>query len=428
MKKITTWLAVAGLGAAGLGAWWVQNDAAKKSAAPVVADAKAPGRAAPGGTAGPGGPGGPGKPVAVEVTAVRQQRLVQDTEAVGSLRSRQGVMLRPELSGRIARIEFTDGQRVKRGQLLIQLDDRLPRAQQQQAQAQLAIARTQWQRNRELVAQGFVSQSAVDQSAAAVDVALAQVALASAQLERSRILAPFDGLAGIRQVNVGDYVKDGADLVAIEDLSQILVDYRLPERFLSQLKPGQAVDITIDAFPGQQFKAQVQALDALVDAGGRSMLVRARLLQPDQALRPGMFARARTVLSVREQALVVPEEALVPQGGKQFLIKVVDGPKGQIAQRMEASIGARADGQVEILKGLENGELIVTAGQERLMRGDSQPVRIVTVGPKTGAAPAAKPASAGAPPAKPASAASAAQAASKAASKAEDGSATRPAV
>ena len=150
---------------------------------------------------------------------VQSTRIVDDTQSVGTLRARQSVVLRPEVSGRIKTLTFTDGQRVKRGDLLVQLDDTLQQAQLKQAEASAAIARTNLQRSRELAAQNFVSQSAVDQNAAALDVALAQVALAQAQIQRMRVLAPFDGVTGIRQANVGDYLKDGAEVVSVEDLS-----------------------------------------------------------------------------------------------------------------------------------------------------------------------------------------------------------------
>ena len=359
-----------------LGAWWWQNRPASTTPADGTGAAAAPqARAASG--APPGGPGS--GPVSVEVGKVEVTTLADDAQAVGSLQSRQGVMLRPEVSGRIAALGFGDGQRVKRGQLLVQLDDTLQLAQLKQSEAQASIARTNLQRNRELVAQNFVSQSAVDQSAAALEVAEAQVALAKAQLARMRIVAPFDGIAGIRNVNLGDYVKDGADLVGIEDLSQVLVGFRLPERFVARVKTGQAVDVTLDALPGQRFAGRIDALDSVVDANGRSLLVRARLDNPDGVLKSGMFARARIVFAQRENALVVPEEALVPMGGKQYLFKVVEGPDGKVAKRLEARIGLRLPGKVEVLEGLAPGELVVTAGQARLTRGDAVPIKVVDI-------------------------------------------------
>jgi membrane fusion protein (multidrug efflux system) len=310
--------------------------------------------------------------------------LEDDAQAVGSLRSRQGVMLRPEVSGRISSLGFSDGQRVRRGQLLVQLDDTLQQAQLKQAEAQASIARTNLQRNRDLVSQNFVSQSAVDQTAASLEVAEAQVALSKAQLARMRIVAPFDGMAGIRSVNLGDYVKDGADLVNVEDLSQVLVDFRLPERFIARVKTGQTVDVRLDALPGQRFTGRIDALDSVIDANGRSLLVRARLDNPGGVLKSGLFARTRIVFSKRENALVVPEESLVPLGGKQYIYKVVAGPKGPVANRIEARIGLRLPGKVEVLEGLAAGDLVVTAGQARLGRGEAVPLKVVDISRPSG--------------------------------------------
>ena len=376
MKKVHTTLAVLALAGAAFAAWWLQNRPAAPTAVPAAATPVGGAPRAP-------GAGGPQGPVAIEVGRAEVTRIEEDAQAVGSLRSNQGVMLRPEVSGRVAKLGFGDGQRVRRGQVLVQLDDALQAAQLQQAQAQASIARTNLQRNRELVAQNFVSQSVVDQAQANLEVAEAQVALAQAQLQRMKVLAPFDGFVGIRNVNVGDYVKDGADLVQVEDVSTVWVDFRLPERYLAQLKPGQAVAVTLDALPGRPHTARVQAVDSQLDASGRSVLVRARVANPGGELRSGLFARARIVFSTREQAVTVPEEALVPMGEQQFLIKVIDGANGsKLGQRMAARIGVRRAGRVEVLEGLKPGDLVAVAGQARLMRGEPQPVRIVQLGDK----------------------------------------------
>ena len=377
MKKIHTTIVVVALAGAVGAAWWLQNRPPATGSGPAAAAPGASGASAAGGPGGQGGPGGAGGPVAVEAGKVTLARLEDDAQAVGTVRSNQSVMLRPEVSGRVVKLGFGDGQRVKRGQLLVQLDDTLQQAQLQQAEAQASIARTNLQRSRELVAQNFVSQSAVDQNAAALEVAMAQVALAQAQAMRMKIFAPFDSVAGIKLVNLGDYLKDGADIVNLEDVSSVWVDFRLPERFLSRTKPGQGVEITLDALPGRKLKAVVGALDSQLDANGRSVLVRARMANGDGVLRSGMFARARVVFSVRESALVVPEEALVPQGEKQFLVQLVQGEKGLVSKRLEARIGQRANGKVEVLDGLAEGDTVVLAGQARLMRADGTPVRVV---------------------------------------------------
>jgi membrane fusion protein (multidrug efflux system) len=202
-----------------------------------------------------------------------------------------------------------------------------------------------------------------------------------------RILAPFDGVAGIRLANVGDYVKDGAEIVMLEDLSALFVDFRLPERALPRLRTGQDVELTLDAIPGKTMSARVVALDAQVDANGRSLLVRANLANPQGQLRGGMFARVRTVFSTRDKALVVPEEALVLAGDRQMVFKVVDSEAGaKIAQRQPIKIGARMPGKAEVLDGLKEGDVIVVAGQARLMQGNNQPVRVVDLSRREGGA------------------------------------------
>ena len=339
--------------------------------------------------------------MAVEAARAEAMSLSDDVAAVGSLKSRQGVMLRPEASGRVAKLGFSDGQRVRRGQLLVQLDDTLQQAQLQQAQAQASIARTNLQRSRELLAQNFVSQSAVDQNAAALQVAEAQVALAQAQLARMKVLAPFDGTVGIRSVQLGDYVKDGADLVGLEDLSALHVEFTLPERYIARVRSGQPMDMSLDALPGRTFKGRIEALDAQVDPNGRALRVRAAVDNAGVVLKPGMFARARVIFAVREGAVVVPEEALVPQGGKQFIFKVTEAEGGKkVSQRIEAKVGLRLPGKVEILDGLKPGDQVVTAGQARLLRSDGLPLRVIDLAragtrppgsPQGGAAPGAAP-------------------------------------
>ncbi len=379
-------LALAGAVAA---AWWWQRP---PPARPDAAAKPAAAAAAPGGGRGAG-------PVVVESALARLQPLSEEVEAVGSLRSRQGTMVRAEVAGRITQINFRDGQRIRKGQLLVQLDDRLQQAQLQQARAELSIAEANHRRNSELVAQGFISQRGLDESAAAVQVAQAKAELARATTARLRVLAPFDGVAGLRNISVGDYLKEGADIVNLEDMSAMYVDFRLPERLQARVRPGQGARVLVEALPDRAFAAVVQAVDPQIDANGRSLSVRGcidnRLLQ----LRPGMFARVATRLGDDRQALMVPEEAVVSQGGRQSVIRLQrgeggDGGDGQPpwrSQRVEVETGTRLAGQVEIVRGLDAGERIVTAGQQRIQR-DGVPVRLAEAPPGStpdGAPPAA---------------------------------------
>jgi multidrug efflux pump subunit AcrA (membrane-fusion protein) len=596
-KTVYSVVAVLGIAAASGAAWWYQSretgpreiTGASGAATPTPSGAPGASGSAAGGRAGAGLAG-------VEVAKAEGTRLQDDAQSVGSLRSKQNVILRPEVSGRIQTLGFTDGARVRRGETLVQLEDTLQRAEVRQAEAQVSIARANLRRNQELVAQNFVAQRVVDESSAQLQVQEAQLSLACARWERMRVIAPFDGTVGIRSVNVGDYVRDGADLVNLEDLSSMYVDFRLPERFIGKIRREQQVELQLDAMPGRQFKAKIEAIDPQIDANGRSVSVRAVLpntggepiaartgqggpggpggaggsgpiasgaalaaggrpttagaagatgaanpaagagvgsrpaatvptapaaaarpaqrpaslpvgasARPADAvaascapfsssgrgagnaggtasaataarpaaglvgavttsggpsgpgtsaaarqagpggrpsgggpgagsaggpLRPGMFARVTAVFNVKDNAVTVPEEALVPQGGRQFVFKLVEqteaqgkaiaeaqaaqaaqaaasapaatsgggagagGPGGGqqpysmagfvdgkrlVSQRIEVKTGIRRPGRVEITEGLSDGDTVVIAGQQRLQR-DNTPVRVVELG------------------------------------------------
>lgn len=433
-KALYSAIAVVGIAAASAGAWWLMSKpTAPREIGVAGGAAAAPGPGTPSAGGAPAGAagaaGGPARPVGVEVAKVETSAVQDDAQAVGTLRSRQNVMLRPEVAGRVVQINFNDGGAVRRGQVLVKLDDSLQRAELQQAEAQASIARANYKRNQDLVAQNFVAQRVLDESLAALQVAEAQVSLAKARLARMAVLAPFDGKVGIRSVNLGDYVKDGADLVNVEDISSLFVDFRLPERFLGKLRVGQDVELMLDAFPGRLHRARVQALDPLIDANGRSVNVRAvlpnsggepvarvaapaatrsvQMMQtraPREAaegggpLRPGMFARVTAVFGAKDNALMVPEEAVMPQAGRQYVYRLVSPtqlppearaklpPEAQlVSQRQEVKLGIRRGGRVEIVDGVGAGDTVVVAGQQRLQR-DGTPVRVVeTSRPERGA-------------------------------------------
>ncbi len=361
----------------------------------------------------------------VEVAKVEQSPLRDDAQTVGTLKSRQNIMLRPEVAGRVVALGFADGSQVRKGQMLVQLDDSLQRAEIQQAQAQMSIAQANHKRNQDLVAQGFIAQRSLDESQASLQVAQAQVALTCARWERMRIVAPFSGTVGLRTINLGDFVKDGADMVNLEDLTQLYVDFRLPERYQSKLSTKQTVEVVIDALQGSTYQARIEAIDPLIDANGRSISVRAVLrndgatdvvgkkaapalkplepavatpspVAPDTAcpprptqvadkfippgpLRPGMFARVNALFALKNEALSIPEEAIVPMGGKQFVIKAVPpeavpgaGPLPPdtklVSLRTEVKLGTRRPGRVEVLSGLTAEDTVVVAGQHRLQK------------------------------------------------------------
>lgn len=351
------------------------NEPPKAPAGAPAAPASGAGTpAGPGATPGrpPGAGGGPRGPVAVEVAKARVMALADDVFAVGTLRANESVVVKPEIAGRIVNIAFADGASVRQDQLLIELDASVLAAQAEQVRAELALSQTTYDRTADLAKRNFVSESARDQAAANLNVQQARLRLAEAQLGKTRIVAPFAGVLGLRNVSLGDFVREGAELVILEDVSSMKVDLRLPERYIGQLRRGQRIEVGVDSFPDQQFVAVLDAVDVQVDANGRSLMARGRLENRDLLLRSGMFAKARIVLKEKPQAVVIPEEAIIPEGSAAQVYRVVDGK----AQRVSVVTGIRRDGVVELVSGISAGDLVITAGQLKLQR-DGQEVRVI---------------------------------------------------
>lgn len=370
-NRAVTLAALAGLVVASGAAYFLLGRGTSAEPAPQALKAKSEPTAKAAPAAAPGA-------APVEVVELKPTTVKEELQAVGALRSNESVMLRPEVSGRIAAIHFRDGQPVKKGQVLVALDATLNEAEVAQARAELELARNNLKRTEDLARKNFVSDSAQEQAAANVEVLAARLKLAEARLAKMRVTAPFDGVVGIRNISVGDYVKDGADLVNIEDIAQLKVDFRLPERHFPQLRVGQAVEVVADALPGSRYRGTIDAINPRIDANGRSLEVRARLTNTDGRLRPGMFARVRVIVGERAAALLVPEEAIVPLGDDFFVYTVSDGK----ANRMRVKLGVRREAMVELLEGVKAGDLVVTAGM-RVQR-DGQPVRVVNA-PAAGA-------------------------------------------
>jgi membrane fusion protein (multidrug efflux system) len=303
--------------------------------------------------------------VAVEVTRVGLIQLPETITAVGSLRSDESVTLRPEIAGRITEILFEEGTPVSKGETLVRLDPSINLAEVRQARANLTLAKGKYERSVDLAKRNFISGQAKDEARNNLEIAASALALAEARLRKTELKAPFSGIIGLRVVSVGDYVREGADLVNLQAIDPLKVDFRVPEIFLKQVKVGQSVEVALDALPGRSYQGTVFALDPLVDAAGRAIVIRAQVRNQDTTMRPGMFARVTLITSQDRDALVLPEEALVPQGNDQFVFRIEDSK----AVRVKVETGQRRDGKVEILAGLDKGDIVVTAGQLKLRDG-----------------------------------------------------------
>jgi membrane fusion protein, multidrug efflux system len=338
------------LGVLGLGYWMGRSTT---SAAPGAPAAAAPAKAAPGGG------------TVVEVVRANTTKLPATIMAIGSLRSDESVSIRPEVSGRISEIFFREGQRVEKGSVLVRLDASVQRAEAQQAEANLGLAKSRLDRARDLHAKNFISAQARDEAESNFKVAQATYDLSSARLTKLEIRAPFSGIAGLRLVSSGDYVREGQDIANLEDIDTLKVDFRVPEIHLKQVSTNQNLQIMLDAFPDRSFPGRVFAINPLVDSGGRALVVRAQVKNIDSRLRPGMFARVRLLTEEKKDTLTLPEQSIIPSGDEFFVFRVIDGR----AVRTRVEIGQRQEGIVEIVSGLKPDETVVTAGQNKIRDG-----------------------------------------------------------
>ncbi|MBI4183555.1 MAG: efflux RND transporter periplasmic adaptor subunit [Proteobacteria bacterium] len=310
-----------------------------------------------------------GAPVEVEAAVVRAETVRREVSAVGTLLANESVIIRPEVEGRVADLSFREGQAVTEGTVLVRIEDAIHQARLVQAEAALTLSRANYERAADLYTKGSGTARARDETFAKMRSDEADLALNRALLAKTVIRAPFDGILGLRKVSVGAFVRPGDDVVDLVDIDPIKVDFRIPETLAAGLRVGQDIRVAVDALPGRAFEGRVYAISPEFDPQGRSVLLRARIANPNGPLRPGMFARVGLVLEEREGALVVPETALVPLAGEQFVFKVVDGK----AVQAMVKIGQRRAGRVEVREGLKAGETVVTAGQIKLR--DGVPVR-----------------------------------------------------
>lgn len=310
------------------------------------------------------GPGG-NQPVPVRMMQVQTAAVTDTVTAAGILSAHESVVLRPEIDGRIVSLSFMEGQVVKKGAIVVKLDDAQQRAALAAAEADLKLRESRYKRAEELAGKGFISTQALDEARANLDIIKAQVSEVRVAQQRTVIRAPFTAMAGLRKVSPGAYVKKGDDIVELAAIDQINLDVRVPEVHLPLVKIGQPVTLTVDALPGQRFAGKVYAMEPVVDLATRGALVRARIPNSAGQLKPGMFARVAANLGSRPHAVVVPEEAIMPKGGKTFVYKVVEGK----AVLTPVELGRRTPGQVEVVSGLGAGDTIVVDGLLKLKPG-----------------------------------------------------------
>ncbi|WP_295883683.1 efflux RND transporter periplasmic adaptor subunit [uncultured Thiohalocapsa sp.] len=332
----------------------------------------------------------PMPPSSVSEVRVETQRWQPQLDAVGNVRAVQGVMVNNEVPGQVETIRFESGDRVRAGQPLVQLDTTVDEADLKGLQASLELAQLQIERNTKLLRDRAVSQGDVDQIQAELSRARAAVAAKRALIDKKTIRAPFDGVLGIRRIDIGQYLPEGSGIVALEALDPVFVDYKLPERHLAKLTEDQAVEVRVAAYPDQVFTGRIQAISPTVDQGTRNVQVRAQLPNPEGRLRPGMFAKVATLLPVRERVLAIPRRAVSfnTYGDSVFLIQeqpadsettaepgadtspaASDTAPKLVVTRKQITTGAVRDDLVEVTDGLAAGDRVVLAGHQKLRNG-----------------------------------------------------------
>ena len=303
----------------------------------------------------------------IAVAAVRQP--VQETLAlVGSIIANEQVEVKAESEGFVETIRFQEGQPVKKGELLVTLDETKLQAALEEAEASLKLSRQTHERQKELLGAHLVSQQEFDQSSSRLAADEAAVAGRRRQLKEARVSAPFGGIVGARQVSPGQLVNRSTTLTWLVDLDPVKVEFNVPERFLSQVQTGQSIDVTVAAWPGRQFRGKVFFVAPFVEPVSRTILVKAEIPNGEALLKPGMFANLQLTLQIRDNAVVIPEAALSQiLDGDRALVMVVDA-QAKVALR-PIKVGVRLPGRVEVREGLEGGEKVVVEGLQKIAPG-----------------------------------------------------------
>lgn len=337
---------------------------------------------------GPGGPGGGPPAMLVETAVARQDSVVDAIAATGQIEAIQSIELKPDVEGRIAAILAREGSEVAKGTPIFKVDDAELRAQVARAEADRDLARQALERTRQLILENASSQADLEQAEATARSTQAELDLLQVRLTRTTVRAPFAGAVGARQVSLGDYVTTSTALTTLTSVNPQRASFQVPERYARRLKRGQKVEFRVAAIAGEDFTGVVDFVDPVVQLPGRTITVKALVPNPRRQLQPGMFIDLRLAAEVRPNAVLVPEDALVPIQGSTFVWVVRDGK----ASRRQVGVGVRIPGSTEIRSGIDAGDTVVIGGQERLQ--DGMPVQ----GKPAEREPAPKPTEGAAPP------------------------------
>lgn len=324
---------------------------------------------------------GPPPKVKVITYTVVPGQLVVNLETVGTLLATESTTIRSEVAGKIEAMPMLEGQAVKKGDLLIQIDDMDYQQEVERKKADFELAQLTYERNAKLVQAGATTQQIKDESNAAMMIKKAAYETAKIQLERTRIVAPYDGILGVTNISLGEYLPIGTAIINISAINPILAQFPISQNYFSRIKLEEPITLTVDSWPGKKFKGSIYAIDPQIDVETRTVPVKAEVPNKKSLLRPGMFAHISMPVEVKENTLLVPEEALIPSADQMTVLKVVDG-KAQIAK---ITTGIRQNSMVEVTSGLEEGDVIISSGQLKVQEG----MPVEAINPETSESPPA---------------------------------------
>jgi len=314
-------------------------------------------------------------PTTVSSVSVKEDDWAPRLTAVGSVSAVQGAVVSAELAGVVSEINFENGGEAKKGEVLMKLDASQEEALLRSAEAEAQLAQTDLERSRDLAMKKVVSSAELDSAQSKFRRLNAVVDQVRSSIAKKTLIAPFDGQLGIRQVNVGQMINAGQQVVPLTSLDPVFADFALPQQYLGQLTPGLEVHVTTDAIPGRVFNGKLTAINSMVDSSTRNITLQATLDNSDHALRPGMFAKAEVMLPEKHKTLVVPGSAIsyAPFGDSVFVIeKKKDektGKESQVIRQQFVRVGEGRGDLVAITQGLKAGETIVSTGVFKLRNG-----------------------------------------------------------
>jgi membrane fusion protein, multidrug efflux system len=305
-------------------------------------------------------------PMPVEVSPVTTQTVVDKFEAVGSIEAVEAITVVSEIDGAVVGLPFEEGGTIDKGGLIAKIDDSQLAAEVARAEALRAQSQASYDRIREIVAQKAGAPQDLDDAAAALKVAEANLALAKARFAKTRIVAPFAGIIGARKVSVGTFLRAGQEITNLANIDQIRVNFAAPERYLDRLKQGADVTVTTPAFPGYSLKGKIIVIEPVIEAATRMARIVAQVPNTGRKFRPGMSANVSAVLSKRDNALTVPNEAIFGSGNQSFVFIVKDDSS---VSQVPLILGTRLPGVTEVVEGLKSGMKVVRAGHQKLFEG-----------------------------------------------------------